>query len=263
MNGAAATSLLAPIAIFASVAAQAQPLPPFYEIKWRIDAPAPEQAGRTVTVKPGELFMKARLLPAAAARLDADVRDRAGKVLIASGTELIGARSSLPIYCDTRQKLPGIGAVMMGGPALKQYCLVDEARDGRFDYYFAARSLINGVPFLSGRVPGKPAGTTDAAYSAIQPADMAGRFFVALEYEGKPLLYDPRNFRLTFGIDRRAEQLTDWFYTSGGQYPQAKDYMGARFTVLSEREGSLDIRIDAPFPAQSFGVIKTIEHRSY
>jgi len=235
----------------------------FYEVAWHIVEAAPAEEGRVVTVRPGELFMRARLLPESVARLEADLVDGSGKTMIAKGSELIGAHPSLRIYCDVQQRGPGLGGVLMGAPAMKQVCLMDADRDGRFDSYFAARSTIKGVPFLSGRVPKKPQGTTSLAYSIIDPATMASSFFVALKYEGKPLLYDRRNFRLTFGIDKRTEQLSDWFYTSGSTYPQQQRYLGGSFTVLAERDGALDIRLDRPFPAQPFAVMKTVEFHMY
>jgi hypothetical protein len=235
-----------------------------FQTDWQIQgAETGDSAEPTVTLRPGELFMKRRLLPPRAARLDTPLLGAKGEELLPAGAELFGTRSDkVDIYCSTAQKGAGIATqLLLGRTGQKQICLIDADRDNDFDSLFKVAGEIKGLPSLYARTPKTLDRVDGSKYSSIDPASMTQKYFVAVEYQGKPLLYDRRNFTITFGTDEKKQSLTSWIYTKGSDYPQSLTYLGGKFTVLSENQGMLSIRIDRQIPSQPFGVIKSVSFR--
>ena len=217
----------------------------------------------SVALRSGDLFMKRRLLPPSAARLDAPLMSPKGEELLPAGAELFGTKSDkVDIYCSTAQKGAGIATqLLLGRTGQKQICLIDSDRDRDFDSFFKVAGEIKGLPSLYARTPKTLDRLDGLKYLSIDPATMEQKYFVAVEYQGKPLLYDRRNFTVTFGSDEKTESLTSWIYTKGSNYPQSLTYLGGKFTVLSENQGTLNVRIDRQIPSQPFGVIKSVSFR--
>lgn len=235
-----------------------------FQTAWQIlGAETGDIAEPSVTLRSGELFMKRRLLPPRAARLDAPLLGAKGEELLPAGAELFGTKSDrVDIYCSTAQKAAGIATqFLLGRTGQKQICLIDADRDNDFDSFFKVAGEIKGLPSLYARTPKTLDRADGLKYSPIEPVSMAQEYFVAVEYQGKPLLYDRRNFTVTFGTDEKKESLTSWIYTKGSVYPQSLTYLGGKFTVLSENQGTLNIRIDRQIPSQPFGVIKSVSFR--
>jgi hypothetical protein len=237
-----------------------------FQTDWQIQGTkADDNAQATVALRSGDLFMKRRLLPPRAARLDAPLVGAKGEELLPSGTELFGTKSdSADIYCSTAQKGAGIATQFLlgfGRTGQKQRCLIDTDRDNDFDGHFKVAGEIKGLPSLYTRTPKTLDSLDGLKYSSIDPVEMVQKYFVAVEYQGKPLLYDRRNFTVTFGTDEKKESLTSWIYTKGSIYPQTLTYLGGQFTVLNEDQGVLNVRIDRQMPSQPFGVIKSVSFR--
>ena len=235
-----------------------------FETDWQIQSAEPSNtAETTVTLRSGDLFMKQRLLPPRAARLNVPLVDKKGEELLPIGAELFGTKSdTVDIYCSTEQKDYNIAAqFLLGRRVQKQICLVDIDRDGDFDNFFKISGNIRGLPSLYARTPKTMDNLDGLKYLSIDPVSMSQTYFVAVEYQGKPLIYDRRNFTVTFGTDQKKESLTSWIYTKGSTYPQSLTYLGGKFTVLSENQGALNVRIDLQIPPQRFGVIQSVSFR--
>ena len=237
-----------------------------YEFRtdWQVQgAESIDIAEATASLRSGDLFMKRRLLPPRAARLDAPLLGVKGEELLPAGAELFGTKSdTVDIYCSTAQKGAGIATqLLLGRTGQKQICLIDTDRDRDFDSFFKVAGEVKGLPSLYARTPKTLDRVNGLKYLPIDPIDMTQKYFVAIEYQGKPLLYDRRDFTVTFGSDEKKESLTRWIYTKGSNYPQSLMYLGGKFTILSENQGVLNVRIDRQIPSQPFGVIKSISFR--
>ena len=236
--------------------AQRQSYQTLWNVAGRLDA------GDKLSVKSGDVFLRHRLLPNAAARLDTDLTDEQGKVVIPTGAEMFSlSTSGAKIFCNAKQNGPSVARALLIGGGLKQVCAIDLEGDGTFDQYFSTMGLVKGLPSLSGRVPKAPKIAKAGGYHAIAPNDMTTQYFVGIEYEGKPLLYDRRNFRIVFGEGKRHESLSDWTFIKGGEYPKSHSLLGGSFTVLSETSGVLNLAIDREIPPQPFNVNVTISYR--
>ncbi len=237
-----------------------------YEMIWLVADPLDGggETGRTVQIKSGDMFMRHRLLPPKAARLNADMIDAQGKVVIAKGTEMfsLGA-GGLIVFCEAGPKDPSALKSLLVAGGYAHDCGIDRDGDGAFESHFKARGVVKGLPSLSGKIPKQPASVTRSGYELIAPTALATTYFVGIEYEGKPLLYNRRNFRISFGNGNKQQSLSDWSYVSGASYPQSLGLLGGRFTILSEANGALTVRIDRDLPPQPFGIVQTVKYSFY
>jgi hypothetical protein len=254
------------ILMLAAAPASAQSQRERYRMVWLVADPldAATGAGQTIRIKSGDLFMRHRLLPVRAARLTSDMVDGNGKLILAKQTEMFALDAGgVAVFCEAGAQDPsGMKAVLVGG-GYAHNCGIDRDGDGRFENHFKARGVVKGLPSLSGKFPKQPSAIAPTSYEAMAPAAMTARYFVGVEYEGKPLLYNRRNFRITFGNDRKQESLTDWSYISAESYPKSLTQLGGQFTVLSEADGMLTVRIDRNMPLQPFGIVQTDKYTFY
>jgi hypothetical protein len=235
-----------------------------YSTKWIVadSLDTPTGAPRTIKVRSGDVFLRHRLLPKAAAILDADLKDEAGKTILTKGSQMFALEvEGVDIFCDANQKSPSAMTALLVGGGFKNVCGVDSDRDGRFDSYFSARSLIKGLPSIEGKLPKVAKKSNNVVYRRVEPSTMTAQYFVGIEFEGKPLLYDRRNFRITFGEGNNHKSLSDWSYLKGGSYPQSMELLDSKFTLVSEKDGTLEIKIDREMPSQPFGVVMTVTYR--
>ena len=269
MSFAAFVTLVAavvPAAAQLPIAPPAPPMPAKLERNlstlW-IVMPATEPAGREVSVKSGELIMKQRLIPAGLAKLTGSAVDPEGKFELTSGAELFRVQSGVPVYCIAGKRAPGGVAKWLVGGGSSQLCLVDADSDGRFEGEFTTASAVGGLPTIAGKRP-KEADPLVApvAYERADPSTMTTQYWVGIEYQGKPLLYNRRNFAVSFGTDKSDSSLTDWVYT-GAEMPASQTLLGATWTVLALEEDRLKVRIDQPIPPQPFGIVQTTTYRFY
>ena len=217
----------------------------------------------TVEAGSTDFIMKQRLLPTGLVRLTGTFQDAKGKRSFGTGTQLFEVKSDVPIYCVAGMREPkGFEKWMVGG-ATSQFCLVDMDSDQRFDGYFEPVSMVPGLPTIAGKRPKKPKPMAPVAYEIADPSTLEKPFWIGIQYQGKPLLYDRRNFGVSFGSDTSKGALTSWVYTSGSNYPLSQNLLGASFTVLGETDGRLRVRIDQPIPPQPFGVVHTVTYRIY
>lgn len=242
----------------------AQPRTPSrsYTAIWVI-LPDADPAPREMSVKGGELILKQRAVPLGLARLDAPVADPKGKFELAAGTELFALQSDVPIYCVTGRRAPsGVSKWLLGGKNT-QLCLVDADADGRLEGSFVALSPVAGLPTLTGKRP-KQADplVAPAAYRRADPRSITTPYWVGIEYQGKPLLYNRRNFAVSFGNGDDKGSLTDWVYT-GAEFPASKSLLRAQWTVLALEGDRLKVRIDQSMPAQPFGIMHSVTYRFY
>jgi hypothetical protein len=245
--------------------AQRQNFRTIWVVADRMDGKVPDAGGapERMVLKSGNVFLMHRLLPLSAALLESDMIDEKGAILIPKGGEMFALDADgAKIFCSARQSKPNAAmSLLVGNAGLGHACAIDRDGDGRFDAHFTARGLVKGLPSIDGRMPKAPKSVTGGTYSALAPAQMAAHYFVGIEYEGKPLLYDRRNFRITFGEGDRHESLSDWSFVSGKSYPQSLELMGSKFTIIEEKDGVLDVQIDRTMPRQPFNVRVTFEYR--
>jgi len=214
------------------------------------------------TVSSGDLIIKQRLVPLKAAKLLTPLVNKKGKQLAAAGDELYGLSSgSGAVYCLAKTPtINPLGALLIGA-VIKALCFKDMDQDGVFDGQFNKKIQRFALPVISGKHSKKLKPVSGGSYEPLDPKKMKRQYFVGVEYEGKPLLYARRNFRIVFGDAKSKDQLSNWFYTEGKNYPQTKSVLGGKFTVLSEKDGDLDIRIDQPLKEQPFSVRLTVRLR--
>ena len=224
--------------------------------------PAGTQPG-TVEASSTDFILKQRLLPTGLAQLTGPFQDADGNRALGRGTQLFEVKSDVPIYCVAGMRKPkGFDKWMKGGTT-SQFCLVDMDSDRRFDGYFEPISMVPGLPTIAGKRPKKLKPMTPVGYELADPATLEKPFWIGIQYQGKPLLYDRRNFGVSFGSDTGKGSLTSWVYTSGSSYPVSQKLLGASFTVLGEAGGKVRVRIDQPIPPQPFGVMHSVTYRIY
>jgi hypothetical protein len=229
---------------------------------WMVQ-PADSAAPAEVEVGARDLILKQKLLPSGLARLTGSFQDDGGKRSLGPGTQLFEVKSDVPIYCVAGLREPKGFEKFMKGDSRVQLCLIDTDADGRFDAYFEPVSMVPGLPTITGKRPKSPRPMTPVAYEPAEPSALEKSYWVGIEYQGKPLIYDRRNFGISYGSDDSKGAVTDWIYTSGSTYPISKQLLGASFTVLGMSGDKLRVRIDQPMPPQPFGVIRTVSYRFY
>ena len=222
------------------------------------DSPRP-----SVEAAAGDILWKQRLLPTGLVRLSAPYQDAGGKRSFGAGTQLFEVKSDVPVYCVAGMRDPKGFEKWLKSGSTTQFCLVDLDSDLRFDGYFEPISMVPGLPTIAGKRPKNPKPMSPVSYELIDPSSMEKPFWVGIQYQGKPLLYDRRNFAISFGSDTGKGSLTSWVYTSGSDYPLSQELLGARFTVLGMSGDKLQVRIDEPIPAQPFGVAYSVTYRIY
>jgi hypothetical protein len=228
---------------------------------WMVQ-PAEPTAGE-LEVKARDLILKQKLLPSGLAQLTDSFQDAGGKRSLGSGTQLFEVKSDVPIYCVAGLREPGGFEKFMTGGASRQFCLIDMDSDRRFDAYFETGSMVPGLPTIAGKRPKKPKAMSPVGYEVVEPSTIEKSFWIGIEYQGKPLIYDRRNFAISFGSESGKGSMTDWVYTSGSAYPLTKQLLGASFTVLGVNGDKLKVRIDQPMPPQPFGVVHSVSYRFY
>lgn len=219
-----------------------------------------------VVVTSGDLVMKQTLHPTGASQLGSDYQHGSGDDdFLPEGTLLYEVANPVSkVYCAMNLAKSGTLQKILSGPSTTQRCLVDSDGDGRFEGKFVARSPIEGVPLVNGQLPKelKPV-EPPVAYTAVEPSVVGDTYWVGIRYDGKPLLYDRRNFSIDFGNDESDSGLTDWSYIKAEDMPAELSMMRSRFTVVSEGEDGLVIRIDRMMPPQPFSVVQTTTYTTY
>ena len=247
---------------------------PFFSTDWTVAKPltsAPyAPAGSTdgegfVRVAQGEVFMASRLLPPSAARLVADLKDNKGKLVFAAGTELFGLKiAGQRIYCSVEQRNPSLmPSMLFGSRGFGHTCLIDSNSDGAFEGQFTAKGQIKGLPNFMDRVPKKPKPVSALRYVEMDPAAMQTVFFVGVEYRANNNLVGNEIFDLVYGTAEKKGKLTQRMSIKGKTVPASLEVMGGRFTLQGSANDVALIRVDRPFPAQSFGVQQTVTFNYY
>jgi hypothetical protein len=225
--------------------------------------PAVEITGQTVEVSRGDFLLKQRALPSGLARLTGELSTPDGKRHFTANHELFEVKSDMPIYCAVQARAQSGLEKWLTEGATKQFCLVDSNSDLQFDAYFEPISQIPGLPTISGKRPKKLKPLSPVPYAMADASTMQATYWIGIEYQGKPLIYDRLNFAVAFGSEVSKGSLTDWVYTSGSKFPASSGLLGAKFTVLDNPGGKIKVRIDQPMPPQPFGVMRTTTYRIY
>lgn len=229
---------------------------------WQV-ADAMYRQNEEFTVRSGDIFLKHRLLPKAAARLESDLIDEKGNILVVRGAEMFSLESvSANIFCEAQQSKPNAAkSLLLGDSRFSHICGIDRDNYGHFEGYFTGRGLVKGLPSINSRMPKKVRVAKGGRFARIDPTSMSVYYFAGVGFFGKPQLGSDRHFGIKFGEGLRMETLSGWTRVSGGKYPTSVGLLGGKFTLLDEKDGVLRIRIDQPFPPQPFNVSVTVQFR--
>ena len=223
-------------------------------------------ATEPVRVESGGTVIRQTLHPDGAAQLSADVQHGTGEDdLLAEGTVLYRVRNPVAnVYCATNlANTSTLNAIFLNSTNA-QRCLVDEDQDGAFESAFTVRSPIEGVPIVNGLLPTERRPIEPpVAYEKAEPSIVGDTYWVEIEYRGRPLLYDRRNFGIQYGNDRVDQRLTSFQHVDGDELPQSLNMLGSSFTVLEEDDDGLLIRIDRPMAPLPFSVTQITTYSYY
>jgi hypothetical protein len=122
---------------------------------------------------------------------------------------------------------------------------------------------VPGLPTIAGRRPKKTKPVTPVRYEKVDPATLEKPFWVGIQYYGKPLLKEARNFNVAFGSDTSKGALTSFVAAEGANYPVSQQLLGASFSVLGAENGKLKVHVDQPMPRQPFGVVHSVNVKVY
>ncbi|MCA1750088.1 MAG: hypothetical protein LC634_11405 [Sphingomonadales bacterium] len=225
-----------------------------------------EVPSEEVTVSSGDLVLRQPLHPTALAVLEADLQHGSGDDdFLPAGTRLFEVQNaSAQVFCALNLAYtPDLQRILLGTSSA-QRCLVDANNDSLFEGKFVFHSPIQGLPLVEGQLPKDPDPVEPPVpYRRGSPSEVGDEYFVGIRYEGKPLLYNRRNFRIRFGNSQSQDGLTNFSYTSGDDYPKSHNMLGSQFTIVAEDDGTLTIRIDRMMPLQPFSVTQTVSYRFY
>ncbi|MEZ0243902.1 MAG: hypothetical protein ACAH11_11040, partial [Sphingomonas sp.] len=145
MKAALLPALLASMMTFAPATAQTSSR---FDVEWV--APPTAASGAPFQVKKYQVITQAVLRPAKLYALIADWTAD-GRPVLASGTQLVGARAAFPVAYTYRsiQRMTVIGGQSIGYHG----CLVDRNADGRFEAMFMFPRPAGGMVLGGGYVP--------------------------------------------------------------------------------------------------------------
>lgn len=215
---------------------------------WWLEPSAPPPGIRHLAGK--EQVLKQRLLPAGLTMLGRTVSKAEASFDLPAGTELIEVKGGPgPIFCD-------------GQLRQSQGCFLDSDGDGRFDASFRTWSQTPGLVMINGRMPKKLVSlASPIPYSTLDPATSTLDAFVAIERRNWFNIYGLESFTILFGSSAKQERITDPVQFKSSELPKRVHILGSDFTVLSEKDGRMAIRVDFAMPRQPFGVTKTVTYR--
>ena len=220
-----------------------------------------EAPADTVEVGFGDLILKQQLLPVGLAQLTGAFQDETGKRAFGAGTQLFRVLSDVPVYCVAGMREAKGFEKWLASGVTQQFCLVDSDSDGAFESYFEPISEVKGLPTIAGKRPKKIKPIAPVAYEKIDPARMEKPFWVGIQYYGKPLMKEARNFNVAFGSDTSKGSLTSFVATEGSNYPISQQLLGASFSILEAENGKLKVHVEQPMPRQPFGVVHSVSYR--
>ena len=215
---------------------------------WWLEPSAPPPGIRHLAGK--EHVLKQRLLPAGLAKLGRAVSKAEASFDLPAGTELIQVKGGTgPIFCDGQlQKAQG--------------CLLDSDSDRRFDSAFRTWSQTPALVMINGPMPTKLMTlASPIPYENLDPATSTLDAFVAIERRNWFNIYGLESFTILFGSSNKQERITDPVQFKSTELPKQLNILGSNFTVLSEKDGRMAVRVDVAMPRQPFRVTKTISFR--
>jgi hypothetical protein len=236
---------------------------------WIIQPPVERVSSNQV--KPGDIFLKQKLLPTSLARLEAPVKASgfASNELLEAGTQLIEAKSSSrSYYCTLRSNpKPSAGAyvaksLLFGGrttllTAKNQYCFYNIDDSNEFDRYFVALSQVDTMTMIiKDSVDAKF--IEKVKYTKIDPSELEKEFFVALKYNTKSSFGKYHRFQILFGPEERYKNVSldlnvgDNVNVETKNYPAKLSVIGAEIKLLGEEGNNLTLQIEKPMDSQSF-----------
>lgn len=203
-----------------------------------------------------DFVIQQRLMPFGVAQLTAtDMPSGIDASLSAAQLVEIRAANAL-VFCD-----PEIRSQKLIGHA--QPCFVDADRDGRFEAMFLTSSVTKGLLTIQGNRPKKPKAITPLSYKRLPPEDFKAEYLVGVQYRGNANPAGNHVFEINFGTRDKMGALSDRFVVKRSKIPGSRTPFGGQFTILSESQAGIKIRIDRPFPSQPFGVVQTTTYRIY
>ncbi len=203
-----------------------------------------------------DFVIRQRLMPVGVAQLTA-VDLPSGIDASLSAAQLVEIRTpNALVFCD-----PEIRSQKPIGHA--QSCFVDADRDGRFEAMFLTSSVTKGLLTIQGNRPKNPKAITPIPYKRLLPEDFKAEYFVGVQYRGNANPAHNHVFEINFGTQGKMGALSDRFIIKRSEIPGSRTPFGGQFTILSENQTGIKIRVDRPFPSQPFGIVQTTTYRIY
>lgn len=227
-----------------------------FTTKWLVQPG--EASAAPVSVPPGGLILKQRLLPTGLARLKEAYTGPTPAESLAAGAEMVRATGpDGAVYCSTGYRAQPLAMrLLIGGPdRLRQVCLMDSDNDGRFDSVLKGTSNLRTLPSAFGILPKVPATIAPIPYEEAAPESFSELYYVGVQYEGQAKIGTLRRFHLAFGSEGNWDQISDNLFTKrDSDLPRTLEVMGAAITILGGEGRNVVAKVDRPFPPQPFGV---------
>jgi hypothetical protein len=223
---------------------------------WQVEAATGPET--ELSIAPGALVFKQRLLPFGLAVLDEEYRASKLDENLSIGTELIRTvGSAFPVYCALRAKNPNFLAALSPLPNKKMRCFVDDNQDGRFDREMIGYSNTPELPHPIGFLPKSMVPTVSLRYSTRDATKFSSGFVVGVKYTGQAKIGTLRRFQTVYGTeDRWGYFSSDNIFTKrDSDLPKTLAVLGATFVVLGGDGRNVRIRVDRMMPPQPFGVV--------
>ena len=245
---------LATVALLVSVGKPAEASDRRLMTEWTIADEQSSPAERELTRE--DFVIKQRLMPTGVAQFMDQSAVSAIEPALAT-SQLVELKSNGAIvFCD-----PEIRGQKMLGHA--QPCFVDADSDGRFESMFLTSSVTKGLLTVQGNRPKSPKAISPIAYRRIPIDDFKPQYFVGIQYRGNANISGNHIFEINYGSAGKMGSLTERFLIKKNEIPGIRTPFGGQFTLLSESAGGIRIRVDKPFPKQTFGIVQTTTYHIY
>lgn len=173
--GCVKAAILASLALTLSPAVRAQSATSFSE--WTVGQPRTENKRWSVGPNDQRFIAESALRPTVLGRVDADIHNPAGGLMLASGSQLFGLGSlEAREFCTVRS---------LDQAHTKYLCLIDKQADGMFDGYRVARTSVAGFPVLTPAQASDSVIPASVPYTRLDPKEFAADFKYSLVHIGR------------------------------------------------------------------------------
>lgn len=220
-------------------------------IRWTPMPAAPPHGEQVVGV--GEYLFKQPLWPSGVAKMNTDVRDATGAVVIAAGSVLFKVERLWTIYCQIDTAVTKVES--------RAVCLSDANDKGSFDRLFYHRTQPGFLPAVRDSIPSKIETIEPVAYSVLKPGQWDSPFSIGVKFLGakgfpsKGPLFD-------FVLGPSAEiRLASYIQVKKHETPTLAERDGARVNVRTWDKTRLQATVESVYSTEktiSFGSLSTI-----